>query len=272
MTVDVFATEAPAYWNRGLSVLPTGPGTKQPEKSIAGWSGYLSSPPNADTRADWRQKYATSGIALLLGGEVIKGWALVGIDVDDDRLLPIAEVLIGPTVAGKRGKKGATHFVLMPSKPKVKATTLKGFGALGNIDVLAGGRITVMEPTVHPETQSRYVAVGKRLIDTPFESLPRAETDALKLLGMIVGSEQAETLLSGKATHDAGVSFTAKLVKAGAGDDEIRMIFTALLPKGYSGNSLDELAGWIESARNKDVCGGDKTIHWNAGFVLSEAE
>ena len=58
-------------------------------------------------------------------------------------------------------------------------------------------------------------------------------------------------MISGKATHDAGVGLTGVLVHAGATDDEITTIFTGLLPDDYRGDSLKELPEWIKSAREK---------------------
>ncbi|MFX5587162.1 hypothetical protein ABTE16_20690, partial [Acinetobacter baumannii] len=42
------------------------------------------------------------------------------------------------------------------------------------------------------------------------------------------------------------------------GDHEIVGIVTALLPADYSGNSLDELSGWIVSAREKLTAPSDR--------------
>lgn len=246
-----FRDEAPKYWAHGLSVLPTEPGTKQPAKSIKGWQGYLAAPPRPDTQAEWLARYGDYGIAVMLGGEVCPGQVLIGLDADDDRLVAVVRAAIGDPMVGKRGKKGATFFVLVPKLPKLKSTTLKGAAGLGNIDVLAGGRISVMEPTVHPETGRPYEVVGVRLVDTPFEALPRIDGETLKLLRLVLAAEQTVNLLAGKPSHNDGLELTGKLVAAGISDESILNLFPALLPPDYSGNSLEELPEWIRSAHEK---------------------
>jgi len=251
MTSNIFATEAQRYWDRKLSVLPTEPGTKQPAKSIRGWPGYLAAPPNASTRELWVEKYADRGIALLLGGEVLPGWLLVGVDVDDDRLVTLAEAVIAGLVVGKKGRKGATLFALVPKDPKFKSTVFNGADSIGNIDILAGGKITLMEPSIHPETGLPYLPFGARLIDTSWEDLPKLDSGQLSLLKEVIGSEEVKPLLSGHATHDAAVSLSARLVRRGTTDEQIEAVFRALLPSDYNGNTLDELPELISSARQR---------------------
>jgi len=181
---------------------------------------------------------------------------LVALDVDDDRLLkPVIHLLRlhqvegGPVLVGKKGKKGATIFVRAPKT--LKSTVIKGGGDLGNIDYLAAGKMTVMPPSIHPDTGKPYEKFGTSLLEVDCESLPEIGDQQIKLLKAFIGSEYAGVLMSGKATHDAGVGLVGLLVRAGATDDEIGVIFAGLLPDGYSGNSLKELPEWVKSAREK---------------------
>jgi len=251
----IFADNAPKYWSRGFSVLPVKPGTKQPEPSIKGWQGYLASIPNEQKQQDWQAKFATSGIALLLGGNVGPDDVLVAIDIDDDRLVRVTEAVIGQPTAAKRGKKGVTFFVRMPhgtdSKGKLKSTVFSGAGGLGNIDMLAGGKITVLPPSIHPDTGQPYVWLDRSLLDIELEKLPLVDKPTANLLKLVVGSDEAAILIDGQTTHDAGLVLTAKLVRAGATDAQVTAIITALLPEKYSGNSLQELSGWLASAREQ---------------------
>ncbi|WP_457663750.1 hypothetical protein [Sinorhizobium medicae] len=75
--------------------------------------------------------------------------------------------------------------------------------------------------------------------------MPEITEHLIKLMKVTLGSEHSITLIMGDGTHDAGVALVAALVRAGAADEEITDIFVGLLPKGYEGNSLDELPGWI---------------------------
>ena len=108
-----------------------------------------------------------------------------------------------------------------------------------------------MPPSIHPDTGKPYEVIGQSLLEVDFALLPEISRHQLELLKATIGSEYAAVIISGNATHDAGVGLTAVLVHAGATDDEITTIFTGLLPDDYGGNSLKELPEWIKSARKK---------------------
>jgi hypothetical protein len=70
------------------------------------------------------------------------------------------------------------------------------------------------------------------------------------LLRAAMTSRHVLTLMSGKQTHNAAVSFVAALVRY-AEDSKIQSIIEACLPPDYAGNTLDELPEIIASARRK---------------------
>lgn len=264
MSKGIFATEANKYWGRGFPVVPVNGKAPIP----TGWSGFLGGMPNEAKRSEWVGNHGEQNIGLLLGYEINPGWVVDALDVDDDRLVKLAYHILGLTragrravLAGKRGKKGATIFVRAPKS--LKSTVIKGSGGLGNIDFLAGGRMTVMPPSIHPETNKAYETVGTSLLDVELAELPEINNDLIKLLKAAIGSEHAAVLISGTGTHDAGVAFTGLLVHAGATDDDIEAIFKGLLPDGYSGDTFKELSGWVSSARQKgfgDADGDSPTL------------
>ncbi|GGA91221.1 hypothetical protein GCM10011491_19030 [Brucella endophytica] len=252
MRKNIFANEANKFWERGFSVVPIKFRTKRPP--MEGWQGNLSALPNDLKRKEWLAKYADHGIGLLLGHRVNPDWVLVALDLDDDRHINLALHYLGlnpeicrAVLSGKSGKKGKTIFALAPHD--LKSTVLKGGGGLGNIDFLAAGKMTVMPPSIHPETDQPYTIAGVSILDVDLETLPRLTERDINILKAAIGSEHAVTLISGTATHDAGVSLAAILVRSGATDDEVQSIFAGLLPANYEGNSLKELPEWLASAR-----------------------
>ena len=258
MTARNFSSEAPRYWGRGLTVVPIEPGTKKPAKELTGWNGFLAAPPNNEKQEALLKRYPDHGVGLLLGSEIVPGHLLIALDADDDQLVvPLLKWLKlnrhqrRVILSAKKGKRGATLFVLVPKGARVKSTVIKGSGDLGNIDILAGGKQTVMPGSIHPDTGLEYVDIETPLLEAPFDQLPILEADELKVLGAALGSEHIQSILAGEATHDAGVALTARLISAGATDEMVTGIFTAFLPGTYAGNSLSELPGWIESARAK---------------------
>ncbi len=140
MTDDIFASEAPKYWERELPVVPIEPGTKRPPLEMKGWQGNLGALPSVQKRAAWIDQYGNHGIGILLGATVDTK-LLYALDVDDDRLLRPVLYLLGFRLAdqmdmltGKRGKKGATLFVR--GAKSLKSAVIKGAAGLGNIDFL----------------------------------------------------------------------------------------------------------------------------------------
>ncbi|WP_196108535.1 bifunctional DNA primase/polymerase [Brucella intermedia] len=251
MPDKIFGNEASKFWERKLPVIPVN--GKAPIQF--GWQGNLGGIPNEEKQRELVGAHPCKNIGMLLGTPVDGDKVLVAFDVDDDRLLKLTLQLLGlnrrqrRALSGKRGKKGATIFVRAPKS--LKSTTIKGAGDLGNIDFLAAGKMTVMPPSIHPDTGKAYEVFGAPLLETAFTDLPEITEQHIKLLKAAIGSEYAIVILSGKATHDAGVAFTAALVSAGATDEEITDIFVGLLPDGYAGDSLKELPEWIKSAREK---------------------
>ena len=249
MEHNIFAEFAPKYWQKELSALPVVSGTKRP--AVKQWSAFQANLPSEARRQEWLDEYGSAGIGINTGVQVLPDEILVGIDVDDDRLVRLAFALLGHPSCGKRGKKGATYFVRMQKPKKSFSTILKGGEGLGNIDVLAGAKFTVLPPTIHPDTGAPYDWLGQSLLEIEFAALPFVEKSTLDLLKAAIGSDHAAVITSGEATHDAGVRLAAELVSFGASDEQIETIISNLLPESYSGNSLDELPRWIESARSK---------------------
>jgi len=258
MSEIVFALVAAFYWAAGLRIIPVQPGTKEPAKDLKGWPGYLSALPNEHKRQDWLHRYADYGVGLLLGSVAFPGHVLIALDVDDDRLLSVVLSFLGlnradrrAALSGKKGKKGATYFVVVPEGAGLKSMVLKGAGGLGNIDVLAAGKMTVMPPSIHPSTGKPYGLLGTPIYEADPETLPLVSPERLEFLRVAIGSEQAIGLIEGKATHEAALSLVARLVSAGTDDETIEAIVRGLLPEGYEGDTLDELPEMIESARAK---------------------
>jgi len=239
------------YWERGLSSIPIEPGTKQPARGIKNWTGYCDNVPKPETRAEWLRTHRTCGIGLCLGTLVTPEFRLGAVDVDDNSLVQVVKSVLGDCQSAKRGKKGITYFVRVPKSSRVKSCKIANHANTGVIDVLIGGRMTVLPPTIHPETGSPYVWIGSTLLDTDIGALPILDDQKFALLKLVIGSEEVSILATGEATHEAGLRLVAKFVRHGSDDATITNLFQGLLPTGYKGNSLDELPEWINSAREK---------------------
>lgn len=247
--MNVFAEIAPKMWAKGYRIVPIRPGKKKP--SIDAWTGYLSSIPSEVRQKQMVEEFGDHGIGVLQGAELVSGMLTVAVDVDSDRLVAPVRALLPNANVGKRGKKGVTLFGLIPKDQKPKSKKLTGVVGLGDIDFLVGGRQTVLNPTIHPDTNAPYEAVGRDLVETPPEELPVFDMQQINVISALIASPEALVLQEGQSTHDAGVALVAKLMRARATEEQISNVVEALLPSGYQGNSLKELPGWIASAREK---------------------
>lgn len=247
--MKIFAEIAPKMWAKHYRVVPIRPGTKKP--SIDAWPGYLSDVPGEARQRQMLEEFGDHGLGVLQGAELVPDMLTVAVDIDSDRLVAPVRALLPNANVGKRGKKGVTLFGLIPKDQKPKSKKLTGTADLGDIDFLAGGRQTVLNPTIHPDTHAPYEAVGRDLAETPPDELPVFDMQQINVIAALIACPEALVLQEGRGTHDAGLALVAKLMRAQATDEQISSIVKALLPQNYQGDSLKELPGWIASAREK---------------------
>lgn len=248
---DAFRENAPLYWDRGLSVVPVEPGSKKPAPGIGSWSGFNNNLPTIKKRENWLERYGNHNIGLLTNMEILPGYSLGAVDVDRDDLVPVVQAILGDPPSGKRGKKGVTFFVKVHRGDNIKKSSLKDCAGAQAVDILVKTSMTVLPPSVHMETGLPYTWVGTPLLDCYWEELPTLEVTLFYVIQLVVAAEHTPTLLSGTSTHEAGLRLVAQLVRQNCPDALIARVITALLPADYRGTSLEELPGWIASAREK---------------------
>lgn len=251
METNTFGTEALKCWAADLRGIPIQPGTKEPARGLTGWPGYVSSVPSKEKQQQWLDQYRGYGFGLLTGSPLDDEHVLVGIDVDDDRMVRCAFAVFPDAKCAKIGKKGVTIFARAPKADRITSTAFHNEQANSHADILAGGKYTVMPSSIHPDTGRPYRWHGEKITETNLSKLPLFDRAKFNLLKTIYGSKNLAPLLDGKTTHDAGVSLVAQIVRF-VTDEEIEAILRAILPEDYDGNSLKELPGWIATAREKN--------------------
>ncbi len=140
------------YRELGLSLIPLQPGTKRPLDGLYEWQKYCDELPSERQAEIWEANgYTSYGLATGRASGVIA----LDIDSDDRKILDACP----PSHVIKRGKKGETRFYRF--HPDI------GSGKIANIiDVLAGGKQTVLPPTVHFETNEPYIWLTPYPIDS----------------------------------------------------------------------------------------------------------
>jgi len=249
MTDRIFVVHAEAYRAKQHPVIPFKPMEKRP--STTGWAEFSDHMPSDQLYDEWLSKKGDHGIGMVMGAEVALSKRLVGLDVDDDHFERAVLGMIPGKPPVKRGKKGCTAFVTIESNLPVPSTTFKGKEGLGNIDILASKKCTVLPPSIHPDTKQPYTWDGGDLPSFEPNDIPVLGEKEFGIIKCFVISKHTAGVVGGRATHEFVLGLSGELVAAGVSDDQIHSIMKNLLPPDYSGNSLDELPEMLEGARRK---------------------
>jgi hypothetical protein len=109
------------------------------------------------TQEAWLRGYPEADIGMCLGIRVTPEHRLGAVDVDRDPFVRVTRVLLGGSPCVKKGMKGATEFVLVPTASSIKSCNLNDHEGRQVINLLVGGKMTVMPPTPHEKTGQPYV-------------------------------------------------------------------------------------------------------------------
>lgn len=232
-----------------IPIVPFKPRLKEPSEK--GFLGYTSNPASRQRIDEWKAKFPDHNIAAVMGSKIADGCLIAAIDIDDEVWVNVIKALFPNFVSAKRGKKGMTIFVKVRTGLNIKSTSFQSVSVFGGVDFLFNGKCCLVPLSIHPETGKPYEWIGKPLYECSPDEIPECTKRHLDIIKATVTSAQSAIVISGTGTHDAGLALTGELIRASATDDEIKAIFASLLPTDYSGNSLDELPEWIESARRK---------------------
>jgi|GEM_PF-2067862 len=148
-------------------------------------------------------------------------------------------------------KKGATFFARYSAQTPIQSTSIKGPEGFSGFDILAEKKCTIIPESVHPDTGEAYKWLGTPLLDINLVELPVFTQHQLTLIKTVMAAKETATIISGTATNEPTLILVAKLVQAGARDDEICSTIKALLPVNYSSNTMEELPLMITGAREK---------------------
>lgn len=174
MTNRIFAEHAETYREAGYWPRPIKKGTKG--SHLQNWQKQDWA---EETLLSWPEKYASSGIGLLLGSPFPDNTLLGALDIDHDDYARVASVLLGGSPpCGRFGSKGIAYFVRIMGDGKYRQFKFKPDGdseAVAVGELLCSKRLCVIPPTIHPATEQSYSWVGKPLLDTPYTELPIIE-------------------------------------------------------------------------------------------------
>jgi len=166
--ISPFHDTARRLAERGISVMPCGPGTKFPGRYSAAdgwstaynWQKYCDRLPTGFELDIW-ERWPDAGVCIALGkSSAPNGLQLVAVDIDTEEPAEVAAILsaLPGSPVRKRGAKGETHFYLAPATVPNRPynNTLEPGVKRRMLDLLCHGRQTVSVGTIHPGTGEPY--------------------------------------------------------------------------------------------------------------------
>lgn len=159
-----FARYAATYRRLGYAPIPVKPGSKQP--LISDWPRWCDQLPPPELVQAWARQYPRAGIALATGPA--SGIVALDLDHDDGTHAAILKAA-GPSPVGKLGARGATYFY------RYSGERSQAFRRSGETvcEILAGKRLVIIPPTVHPDTHRPYEwTTPERLLNRSPSQLP----------------------------------------------------------------------------------------------------
>jgi hypothetical protein len=170
-----FARHALAYRRHGYAPVPVRKGSKAP--CISDWSRWCQELPPEGLLHEWAERYPDAGLAVALGPSC--GVCALDLDHDIDGLHAKVLAAAGPAPVAKRGQKGATLFYRYAGE---KSRAFRK-GGQTVAEILAGGRLVILPPTIHPDTGRPYQWVtAETLLDRDPASLPPLDAAAVAAL------------------------------------------------------------------------------------------
>lgn len=228
----IFAATAPAYYARGLPVIPLYRKEKRPVP--LDWSRYHDQPVERHEQDHWCRQYGDGNIGLVLGKQ--SGVMMLDIDVEEIALIDLITSLLPQSPWVRVGQKGK---VLAFRYTGLRTFRIKTAAGASVCELLSDRTQCVLPPSIHPKTQQPYVANCDLL--SVIDQLPILNT-------------QIEQILRG-ALKDAGVQLSV------SGQSAV-MDFVS---RGSRDTSLTEKAGLFAYA----VMRGDRTVMEAVGMLRS---
>lgn len=263
---SIYATHAPEYLKKGISVIPLRPKSKIP--LFNGWQRWASEVIPDELAKSWLVLPSNNNIGLALGKQ--SNVCCVDIDTDNQTLIDNIIKLLPESTWVRLGQKGCV--LAYKHNPSVQTFHLaivdpenpdsdKGKPIL---DFLNTGTQVVLPPSIHPDTLKPYVA-NEDLIDV-IDTLPELPSNIYQLLVQAIEASGFE-LFTSKNKRQLSVN-----IPKGGRDNELTSKAGVLAIDVLTGNitlkqALDVLDGINENFVEK-VNGDDIDIEKHKGNLI----
>lgn len=232
MSDQIFAQTAPAYYAKGVPVIPLFAREKRPVPE--GWSRYHDMAVEDQQQADWIRQCATGNIGVVLGAQ--SGMCMLDIDTEDEAVVALIQQLVPISPWKRVGQKGC---VLAFRHSGIKTFRIKDAKGASICELLSDRTQVVLPPSIHPKTQLPY----------------QANCELLEVIDRLpVLDPQIESILRG-ALKEHGINLSL------SGNSKV----TDYVSAGSRDTTLTEMAGLFAYA----VMRGDRTLKEAIGMLRS---
>ena len=275
--MPIFADTWHLYRSKGFLTLPT----KGKVPFFKNFSDYVKSGITEDEYREWARNYPDNNIALLCGSVIPSiNKIIIAVDVDDPEMLnhvKSALMVDGAVYCAKRGAKGETIFVVGSPDIKNRKMSKKG-DSRPAVEILANGNITILPPSIHPETKKPYQWTTKSLCDIDAADLPMFENETRDEIYCRLNDDadaflQLDAMQASEGdnpgnVHDIALKVTAALVRRSWSQDyTIKRVSYAYkraynkIGKKYDENTVfSEIRQMFQTAKDKGFDKGNDKI------------
>lgn len=256
-TADQRQRAAARYLDRGFAVIPVSAGEKNPGRS--GWQDLRVSP--EDIPRFWRNG-ANIG---LLTGEPSGG--RVDVDLDADEAVKVAGRFLPPTLTSGRNSRPHSHWWY--TTPEAVSQDWKAPDGEKLVELRAGGRQTLVAPSVHPDGDKYVWHPGLEMADVSADEL------AVRCRELAAAALIARHISPEGGRHDYALPLAGFLLRPGRLDEEttLKILKAAWHAAGAdSREALQDLDGIVaDTAENleagENVMGGPTLEETVPGIV-----
>lgn len=237
-TPQIFFDTAPAYYKKGMTVIPLHVREKKPIPNE--WASFHDHQPPPNLITQWLGGNPYSNIGLVLGQQ--SGVCMIDIDVDDEKIMAAIMSVIPHSPWHRKGQKG---MMLAYKFTGHKTFRVKNMSGEMMVECLSSRTQCVLPPSIHPKTQLPYVA-NCELIDVmdQLHTLPDDIEEQLRTAIKAVGVDLSHS----------GWSRVTDYVSSGSRDTtltEMAGLFAYAVVRGE--RTLKEAIGMLQAYYNEYI-------------------
>lgn len=257
MSDRIFADTAPAYWAKGLPVIPLAQRDKRPVVNT--WQFFADRMPTLAEQNHWLNAYAAGNIGLVLGQQ--SGMIMLDVDTEEQRLQQVINECLQcfPSPWVRVGSKGMVLAYKQPIGQTLKTFRIRRTDAPKDsasvIEGLSSRTQVVLPPSIHPK--GMIYGENCSLLDC-MDELPHLPYEIEKVL-------RAALIEEGVSLSQSGYTKLVEFVSSGARDNQMVKV-AGLQAQGVTRGDhtllqgIERLEGWALSCVER-IAGDDIDIN-----------